>query len=80
MRAIFIATALLLSSVAHADSRKPDVYTYGTKLDGASVLSIKLKPTPNCEVTDAVMTYLDSAGHKRQLAYRTLSDTCKNQN
>ena len=81
MRATLFATALLLTSLAHADdAARPEVYTYNTTLDVASVLSIKLKPTPNCEVTDAVMTYLDSAGQERKLAYRTLSDSCKNQN
>jgi hypothetical protein len=82
MRVTLAITALLLStaSLAHANSAEPEPYTYGTKLDVASVVSIKLEPTPYCEVTDAVMTYRDSSGELRKLSYRTLSDSCKNQN
>lgn len=80
MRATFIATALLFSSLVQADSAGSETYTYGTKLDIASVISIKIDPTPYCEVTDAVMTYRDSAGQEHKLAYRTLADSCKNQN
>lgn len=81
MRTTFaFAAALLLSaaSLAHAD--EPETYTYGTEVDVASVLSIKVEPTPYCEVTDAVMTYRDSAGEIRKLSYRTLAESCKNQN
>ena len=82
MRVTLATTALLLSvaSLVHANSAEPEPYTYGTKTDIASVMSIKIEPTPYCEVTDAVMTYRDSAGEVRKLSYRTLSDTCKNQN
>lgn len=82
MRVTLAITALLLStaSLTHANSAEPEPYTYGTKLDVASVASIKLEPTPYCEVTDAVMTYRDSSGEPRKLSYRTLSDSCKNQN
>jgi hypothetical protein len=82
MRVTLATAALLLSaaSLAHANSAEADPYTYGTKLDIASVMSIKIKPTPYCEVTDAVMTYRDSSGEVRKLAYRTLADSCKNQN
>lgn len=80
MRATFIATALLFSSLAQANSGEPETYTYGTQLDIASVLSIKIKPTPACEVTDAVMTYRDSQGAERKLVYRTLSERCRLQN
>jgi len=82
MRFTLATSALLLSfaSLVHANSGEPETYTYGTKVDIASVLSIKVEPTPYCEVTDAVMTYRDSAGEVRKLSYRTLADTCKNQN
>lgn len=82
MRVTLATAAVLLSaaSLAHADSADPEPYTYGSRLDIASVLSIKIEPTPYCEVTDAVMTYRDSAGEVRRLAYRTLADSCKNQN
>ncbi|WP_277985788.1 DUF2790 domain-containing protein [Pseudomonas songnenensis] len=49
-------------------------------MDVASVLSVKIKPTPYCEVTDAELTYRDSTGTERKLAYRTLSEACRNQN
>ncbi|MCQ4286544.1 DUF2790 domain-containing protein [Pseudomonas stutzeri] len=83
MRTTFaFATALLLSaaSLAHANGAEAETYTYGTKIDIASVLSIKVEPTPYCEVTDAVMTYRDSSGEIRKLSYRTLAESCKNQN
>ena len=56
MRATLIATALLFTSLAQADDAKAQPYTYGTRLDVASVLSVKIKPIPYCEVTDAEMT------------------------
>lgn len=83
MRTTFaLATALLLSaaSLAHANSTDAETYTYGTELDIASVLSIKLEPTPFCRVTNAVMTYRDSADQVRKLSYRTLSESCKTEN
>lgn len=82
MRATLASAFLLLSatSLVHASGEEPQRYTYGTQLDIASVMSIKIEPTPYCEVTDAVMTYRDSSGEVRQLAYRTLADACKNQN
>ncbi|MBE7926274.1 MULTISPECIES: DUF2790 domain-containing protein [Pseudomonadaceae] len=83
MRTTFaFATALLLSatSLAHAGNSDAEVYTYGTELDIASVLSIKLEPTPFCKVTNAVMTYRDSTDQVRKLSYRTLSESCKTEN
>lgn len=83
MRTTFaFATALLLSatSLAHAGNSNAEVYTYGTELDIASVLSIKLEPTPFCKVTNAVMTYRDSTDQVRKLSYRTLSESCKTEN
>ena len=80
MRTFFIASALLFTSIAQANGNSAETYTYQTKLDVASVKSIKIKPTPYCEVTDAVMTYRDSTGAERKLAYRTLSEACKRQN
>jgi hypothetical protein len=83
MRTTFaFATALLLSatSLAHAGNSDAEVYTYGTELDIASVLSIKLEPTPFCRVTNAVMTYRDSTDQVRKLSYRTLSESCKTEN
>jgi|GEM_PF-104269 len=56
MRAALIATALLFSALVQAQSTEVETYTYGTRLDVASVVSVKIKPTPNCEVTDAVMS------------------------
>ncbi|UPQ82646.1 DUF2790 domain-containing protein [Pseudomonas knackmussii] len=71
MRATLASALLLLSatSLVHASGEEPQRYTYGTQLDIASVMSIKID-----------MTYRDSSGEVRQLAYRTLADACKNQN
>ncbi|MCQ4321100.1 DUF2790 domain-containing protein [Stutzerimonas stutzeri] len=82
MRVTLATAALLLSaaSLAHANSGEPEPYTYGTRLDIAAVVSIRIEPTPYCEVTDAVMTYRDSTGEVHRLAYRALADSCKNQN
>ena len=81
-RTLTTAAALLLSaaSLAQAQDIKPEAYTYGTPLDIASVMSIHIKPTVYCTVTDAVMTYRDSAGEIRKLSYRTLSESCRHQN
>ncbi|MCQ2030468.1 DUF2790 domain-containing protein [Stutzerimonas zhaodongensis] len=82
MRVTLATAALLLSatSLVHANSAETETYSYGTQLDIASVMSVKIEPTPYCKVTDAVMTYRDSSGEVRKLAYRTLADSCKNQN
>ena len=78
--ALMTAALLCAASLAHAGDAQPEVYTYDTQLDIASVLSIKVEPTAFCKVTDAVMTYRDSSDQVRQLAYRTLSESCKTEN
>lgn len=44
------------------------------------MLRTEVAPSPVCKVTDAVLTYRDSAGELRKLGYRTLSEACKSEN
>lgn len=74
------APLLLIAGFAHADDSGVEQYTYQTKLDIAKVLRTEVAPSPFCKVTDAVLTYRDSAGEVRKLGYRTLSEACKTEN
>jgi len=75
-----IASLLLVAGLAQASGPEVEQYTYQTKLDIAQVLRTEVTPTPICKVTDAVLTYRDSAGELRKLGYRTLSEACKTEN
>ncbi|HAQ25491.1 MAG TPA: hypothetical protein DCQ80_05915 [Pseudomonas sp.] len=74
------APLLLIAGFAHAGDVEVEQYTYQTKLDIAQVLRTEVAPSPFCKVTDAVLTYRDSAGELRKLGYRTLSEACKHEN
>lgn len=63
-------------SASAQDQVKPETYTYGTALDIQEVLSLVEDAMSTCGVVDARMTYLDSAGQRRVLDYRKLSDRC----
>lgn len=52
-------------------------YRYGLSLDIAKVLSIEAPYDPYvCRIIDAKMTYLNSAGETKVVAYRKLSAGC----
>ncbi|MHB0807054.1 DUF2790 domain-containing protein [Stutzerimonas nitrititolerans] len=74
------APLLLIAGYAHAGDVEVEQYTYQTQLDIAQVLRTEVAPSPICKVTDAVLTYRDSAGELRKLGYRTLSEACKSEN
>lgn len=57
-------------------SAASEAYSYGTQLDISQVVSLTENGSNNCGLGDAQMTYLDSEGKKRVLAYRKLSATC----
>ena len=55
-------------------------YTYGTHLDIQKVLSMTEDTSVTCGITEARMTYLDSAGQTRVLDYSKFADGCNNDN
>ncbi|MNG32573.1 hypothetical protein D3C84_1186240 [compost metagenome] len=55
-------------------------YSYGSQLDIERVLRIDTPASPRCELVTAVMTYRDSAGALRKMAYLTSSEACTRQN
>lgn len=57
-------------------SAASESYSYSTQLDISQVISLTENSSNNCGLVDAKMTYLDSEGKKRVLAYRKLSATC----
>ncbi|TBW02168.1 DUF2790 domain-containing protein [Azotobacter chroococcum] len=64
------------ASLAQA-AEPPVQYHYGLPLDIAKVISIDAPYDPYvCEIIDARMTYLDSAGETRVVTYRKLSAGC----
>lgn len=60
---------------------KTDTYAYGTQLDISKVISLTEEGGgQNCGVVNARMTYLDSHGAERTLAYSTLTANCSGDN
>ena len=68
-----------LSAHAEADVSR-QTYTYGTHLDIQKVLSMTEDTSVTCGITEARMTYLESAGKTRELDYSKFADGCNNQN
>ena len=82
MRLFTLAFSLFaFVGLAQANDTQIDQYRYGTKLDIARVLSIKLPKTEQtCQPVTAVMTYQDSNGEVRKLSYQVWADNCYNKN
>lgn len=60
---------------------KAETYAYGTQLDISKVISLTEEDNgQNCGVVNARMTYLDSHGAERALAYSTLAANCSGDN
>lgn len=70
-----ILSASAMSAMAQ-DAVVSESYSYGTRLDVSQVISLTEDSGDNCGVVNAQMTYLDSQGEKRVLAYRKLSANC----
>ncbi|TBV96382.1 DUF2790 domain-containing protein [Azotobacter chroococcum] len=65
------------ASLAQAAEPPVQQYRYGLPLDIARVISIETPYDPYvCRIVDARMTYLDSAGETKVVAYRKLSAGC----
>lgn len=81
MRLIALAVSLCaLSSLAQAAEPAVEKYRYNSDLDIARVISIKTPKSPTCQLVTAVMTYEDSKGEVRKMAYRVRNNDCYNQN
>ncbi|MDD2046048.1 DUF2790 domain-containing protein [Pseudomonas putida] len=68
---------LLTASVQAAESTA--VYHYGMPLDIARVLAMSEPDTEICDVVQASMVYLDSAGQQHTLQYLKLAQACSDQ-
>lgn len=79
-KAVFIAGALGVASSSFASpapqSADTGAYQYGMRLDIAKVLSTDIAHSAQCEVVEAKMAYLNSAGGVQVLRYLTLSSAC----
>ncbi len=76
-RSYLLLPFLCAASAGQAAEPAVQQYRYGLPLDIAKVISIDAPYDPYvCEVIDAKMTYLDSAGKTRVVAYRKLSAGC----
>lgn len=71
------ALTIVGASLSFAGPAQP--YRYGQKLDVYKVIGLQETPSQKCEVIDATMVYLDSAGTERTVVYRKLSDICSKQ-
>jgi len=74
---LLLPVFLLGATVGQAAEPPVQQYHYGLPLDIAKVISIEAPYDPyDCKVIDAKMTYLDSTGQVRVIAYRKLSAGC----
>jgi len=69
---ILLSLALLLAGTAQAQA----VYHYGMALDIARVVQLDEPPSEVCDVVQAHMTYVDSAGQQHTLQYLKLAKVC----
>jgi len=70
-----LCLGLLLTASAQA-SESTAVYQYGMPLDIARVVSMNEPVTELCDVVQASMVYLDSAGRQHTLRYLKLAQAC----
>ena len=79
-KAIFLTGALGVAGSSFASPAPKPVdtrtYEYGMWLDIAKVLSTDISRSTQCEVVEAKMAYLNSAGGVEVLRYLTLSSAC----
>ncbi|MFQ6572185.1 DUF2790 domain-containing protein [Pseudomonas sp. UM16] len=73
-----LCLGLLVSASAQA-SESIAVYHYGMPLDIARVLTMSEPDTELCDVVQASMIYLDSAGQQHTLRYLKLAQACSDQ-
>lgn len=70
-----VLSAGMLSATTQANPIT-ETYSYGDHLDINQVISLTEDHGPECGVVNAQMTYLDSHGEKRVLAYSKLATNC----
>ncbi|GAB3387792.1 DUF2790 domain-containing protein [Azotobacter armeniacus] len=76
-RSYLVLPFLCVASFSQAAEPPVQQYRYGLPLDIAKVISIEAPYAPYvCEIIDAKMTYLNSAGETKVVAYRKLSAGC----
>ncbi|WP_394560854.1 DUF2790 domain-containing protein [Aquipseudomonas alcaligenes] len=72
------ALALVASSLTFA-AQPASEYRYGQALDVKEVISLQEADARYCEVVEARMVYLDSAGAVQAVTYLKQADNCHNQ-
>ncbi|MGH8463563.1 MAG: DUF2790 domain-containing protein [Pseudomonas sp.] len=70
-----LGLALLLSATAQASESIAE-YHYGMPLDVAQVVNLSEPATEICDVVQASMVYVDSAGQQHTLHYLKLAQVC----
>lgn len=73
-----LGLSVLLTAAAQA-AEPPVVYHYGMPLDIARVVNLSEPVTDICDVVQASMVYVDSAGHQHTLNYLKLAQVCIDQ-
>lgn len=73
-----LALGLVLTASAQA-SESVAVYRYGMPLDIARVVQMSEPATELCDVVQASMVYIDSAGQQHTLQYLKLAEVCSDQ-
>ncbi|MFK0090279.1 DUF2790 domain-containing protein [Pseudomonas sp. NPDC090755] len=73
-----LALGLVLTASAQA-SESVAVYHYGMPLDIARVVQMSEPATELCDVVQARMVYIDSAGQQHTLQYLKLAEVCSDQ-
>lgn len=73
-----LGLGLLLTATAQA-AESVAVYHYGMPLDINKVLTKSEPDTRLCDVVQASMVYLDSAGQQHTLQYLKLAQACSDQ-
>ncbi|HBP0513090.1 TPA: DUF2790 domain-containing protein [Pseudomonas aeruginosa] len=78
MTRTLLATTLLaaLALPAFAAPVPTESYRYGMPLDVHKVVATQEQASTTCEIVDARMDYLDSAGKLHSLAYRKYASAC----
>ncbi|TDF81504.1 DUF2790 domain-containing protein [Pseudomonas sp. H9] len=73
-----LGLGLLVTASAQA-AESTAVYHYGMPLDIAKVVQMSEPDTRLCDVVQASMVYLDSAGQQHTLQYLKLAQACSDQ-
>ncbi|HWD32362.1 DUF2790 domain-containing protein [Pseudomonas caricapapayae] len=73
-----LGLGLLLTATVQA-AESVAVYHYGMPLDISKVLTMSEPDTRLCDVVQASMVYLDSAGQQHTLQYLKLAQACSDQ-